>query len=89
MNALELVQLPMYKSEEFNYELTPADIASIKDAMILDGVDANDNYFKEAGLFKCIPPLANIMYVMKERQLIPFETHQICTIIHDKLIRHV
>lgn len=72
----------MYSSKEFQYKLTTSDREKIKSVMIKDGIDPEDKYFELTGLFTSTPPLANIMYVMDKRCVIPTETHKLCLEIH-------
>jgi len=83
--AAKLMLTDVY-SGDFDYELDENDIEVIKDAMIIDGISVNDEYFKEPGLFGSKPALSNTMYVMRERNVIPIKTHKVCLKIHKKCI---
>lgn len=79
-----LDKLPMYSSEQYTYKLTNEDMKRIKCAMIEDGCSEYDEFFTESGLFGSTPPLANVIYVMKYRNLEPTQTHKVCIDIHTK-----
>lgn len=66
------------------YKLTEDDIKLIKQAMIEDGLKPDDMYLTEISensLYGCNPPLSNTMYVMRERNIIPVKTHEVCIMI--------
>lgn len=69
----------LMKTDPFDrvFSLDEADRDRLKDAMILDGVPEDCHWFAPtSGLFYGVPPLSNIMYVLRHYRLIPRWTYK-------------